>query len=319
MNVGDKIGLLTLLEKTVKPENVFRKGIYWKCQCECGNICIKHNSDLADGSTKSCGCLKKRKPLYDKTGHEISNKPGIYGFQNIYNGKWYVGKSKNLYSRYMRHHSSYKHNNSCVQFYAALRKYGWESFDYYILKEYDIIPSDKELSLAEEFFIKEKDSFVNGYNANEKSCGGFYSEEHMEKCTKILNILNENQKGLNHPRAKLNKEQLKEIWDLAMRGCPESKAWELFKDKTSLTRGSFRNIYLGNAYTSELPENWDIRPLVYTNSKLWGEDVLNIRKRLQNGENPKKIYEDYKEKCSWNVFKDVKNGKTYKNIQPCID
>ena len=33
----------------------------------------------------------------------------------------------------------------------------------------------------------------------------------------------------------------------------------------------------------------------------------------------KRIYEDYQEKCSWNVFKKVINNQTYKNIQPCID
>lgn len=319
MEPGDKIGLLTLVEKTERPKDKKRTGTYWKCECECGNFCVKHDSDLKSGSTKSCGCLKKRKPIYDKAGYEISNKAGIYGFQNTHNGKWYVGKSKNLYRRYMRHKSSFRYNNSCPQFYAALKKYGWESFDYYILKQYDTIPKEEELSMMEETFIKEKDSYVNGYNASEKSSGGFYTEEQREKCTKILNELNEKQKGLNHPRAKVNAELLKEIWEIAMRGCPEPEAWEMFKNRTSLTRGSFRNVYLGKSYISELPDNWNNRPLVYTNSKLWGEEVLKIRERLKNGENPKEIYQDYSHKCSWNAFKDIKNGKTYKNIQPCID
>lgn len=315
---NDIIGLLTLIKKVPKPEDKKREGTYWLCKCECGNTCIRHYQDLYHGDTKSCGCLKRRRPIYDKNNVEISNKAGIYGFQNIYNGHWYIGKSKNLYKRYLDHKNDYKKDKT-KQFYQAIDKYGWDAFNYYILKEYDIIPSNEELSRMEEYYIKEKDSFKNGYNASEKSSGGFYSTEHQEKCTKVLNDLNENQKGVNHPRAAFNEALIKEIFELAMQGCPSSEAWNMYKDKVSMTKESFRNTYNGYNYKNLLPNGWEKRPQVVTNSKLWGIDVINIRTRLINGEDPKKIYEDYQEKCSWNCFKDVKNNKTYKNIQPCID
>ena len=317
MKKGEKIGLLTLIEKVPQPEDKKRKGTYWLCQCECGKKCIKHYHDLYTGDTKSCGCLKHRKPIYDKNQTVISNHAGIYGFQNIYNGHWYIGKTKNLYRRYLEHKHHNKEKNK--QFYQAIKKYGWESFNYYILKEYQQLPSEQELSEMEEFFIKEKDSYHHGYNATETSSGGFHSEEHKEKCTKILNSLNEQQKGAKHPRAMFTEEQVKDIFNLAMRGCPFKIAWEKYQNITHITKQSFHNLYTGRTYKNLLPKNWEERPAVTTNSVLWGEDVIDIRTRFFKGEDKREIFQDYKEKCSWNVFKDVINNKTYKNIQPCID
>lgn len=317
MKTGDQIGLLTLIKKVPRPENKKREGTYWQCQCECGEVCVKHYRDLYDGSTKSCGCLKRRKPIYDKNEMIISNHAGIYGFQNIYNGKWYIGKTKNLYRRYLEHKHHAKEKEK--QFYLAIEKYGWESFNYYILKEYEQIPAGQELSKMEEFFIKDKDSYHHGYNATDISSGGFSSESHKQKCTDILNNLNEKQKGANHPRALFSEEQIRDIFNLAMKGCPFKIVWEKYQGVTTMTKQSFHNLYTGRAYKNLLPDNWETRPAVTTNSILWGEDIINIRAKLLRGEDSKSIYKDYQEKCSWNVFKKVINNQTYKNIQPCID
>lgn len=52
---GCKINLLTPLEQ-------FRKNnrIYWKCQCDCGNITEVLSSNLKSGQVKSCGCLRRQ-------------------------------------------------------------------------------------------------------------------------------------------------------------------------------------------------------------------------------------------------------------------
>ena len=47
---GQKFGKLTVLSHV----NQKRK---WKCQCDCGNICIVNGDNLRNGTTKSCGCL----------------------------------------------------------------------------------------------------------------------------------------------------------------------------------------------------------------------------------------------------------------------
>ena len=36
-----------------------RKGSYWRCQCDCGNITIVSSHKLKSGHTKSCGCLNR--------------------------------------------------------------------------------------------------------------------------------------------------------------------------------------------------------------------------------------------------------------------
>lgn len=55
--VGNKYGNLTILEYA----GTFGRIAYWKCQCDCGNIIITRGSDLRNGHTKSCGCIKSFK------------------------------------------------------------------------------------------------------------------------------------------------------------------------------------------------------------------------------------------------------------------
>lgn len=68
---GMKFNRLTVIGYNEKAsEN--KKGAYWNCECECGNICIVDGSKLKSGGTKSCGCLQKekskRKKYKDITG-----------------------------------------------------------------------------------------------------------------------------------------------------------------------------------------------------------------------------------------------------------
>lgn len=317
MKSGDKYGMLTLIKKVPKPEEKTRKGQYWLCKCDCGKECIKHYNDLHSGDTKSCGCLKRRKPIFDKNLVEISNHAGIYGFQNIYNGHWYVGKAKNLYNRYKDHYNDWKTHQE-KQFYQAIKKYGWESFNYYILKEYNEIPSREELSEMEEFFIKEKNSYHNGYNATEKSSGGFYTQEHKNKCTKVLNELNKRQKNENHPNTDFSKEDIIQIFNYGMQGAPVKWVYDQYKTH-KITYESFKHLYLGKHFKDYLPDGWENRPRVSTNAKLWGVWVIDIKTRFKNGESIDSIYSDYKSKASLLDIKRICYNKTYKQIQPCID
>ena len=50
---GQKFGFLTVIERA---EN--KRGVRWKCKCDCGNETIVNSRDLKSGNTKSCGCLK---------------------------------------------------------------------------------------------------------------------------------------------------------------------------------------------------------------------------------------------------------------------
>lgn len=54
--VGEKFNKLTVVEFSHKAPG----GIYWKCECECGNTNTVTQSALKRGATKSCGCSRKK-------------------------------------------------------------------------------------------------------------------------------------------------------------------------------------------------------------------------------------------------------------------
>lgn len=55
---GQRFGRLLVLEKTDKR---IKRGIVYKCLCDCGNIYYAISSKLKRGGVKSCGCLFKEK------------------------------------------------------------------------------------------------------------------------------------------------------------------------------------------------------------------------------------------------------------------
>lgn len=55
---GQKFGQLTVLYYL---HNYHKKGVYWLCACECGNLIEVRNCNLISGNTKSCGCLRGTK------------------------------------------------------------------------------------------------------------------------------------------------------------------------------------------------------------------------------------------------------------------
>ena len=58
---GQKFGRLTVLEPAYTKEigKDKKKRLYWKCQCDCGNIAYVMGQTLRNGTTNSCGCLHK--------------------------------------------------------------------------------------------------------------------------------------------------------------------------------------------------------------------------------------------------------------------
>ena len=53
---GNKYGEYTVLERDYDRTG---KGSYWICKCSCGTIKSVRLSHIKDGSTKSCGCVRK--------------------------------------------------------------------------------------------------------------------------------------------------------------------------------------------------------------------------------------------------------------------
>ena len=112
-------------------------------------------------------------------------KTGCYIATNTINGKQYVGKvvsyfcNRKASHKWAYNHENPKYRNTCKQFYRALRKYGWDAF------EWKFYYCPKELLVAfERGLIAACDSYKNGYNATEGgegAMGRVISDETREK------------------------------------------------------------------------------------------------------------------------------------------
>ena len=86
---------------------------------------------------------------------------GIYGFQNKTTKKWYIGQSIHIQKRKNEHYLEAIQYRKKTKFYSAIRKYGWEDFNFFLLEECE--PS--QLNEKEIFWIKFYNAYENGYNA----------------------------------------------------------------------------------------------------------------------------------------------------------
>jgi group I intron endonuclease len=98
----------------------------------------------------------------------------IYKVTNLINGKVYIGFTSNFPARKRLHkHNSLKNKN--YVFHNAIRKYGWNNFDWQIIYQ----SKDKNYILAEmeQYFINEFSSLHPiGYNMKTGGSGGNLSE-----------------------------------------------------------------------------------------------------------------------------------------------
>ena len=57
VSIGDKYGRLVVKKAMPRRQNWAK---YWMCQCDCGNTKTIGQSELRNGDTKSCGCLRSK-------------------------------------------------------------------------------------------------------------------------------------------------------------------------------------------------------------------------------------------------------------------
>ena len=94
---------------------------------------------------------------------EILNKVyTIYKSTNLINGKSYIGVDSNWPKRKAVHKYWAFTGNTQSHFYNALRKYGWNNFDWELV--YQSKDYEHTFHVMENYFIKKYDSFNNGYN-----------------------------------------------------------------------------------------------------------------------------------------------------------
>lgn len=132
-------------------------------------------------------------------------------------------------------------------------------------------------------YIKEFDSFHNGYNSTEG--GQFWSPNiHSEETELKRKMTREKNKSLmseNHPRAKLTNQQ---VWDIRQRYIDGESVREIYQDFKHLYKneGTFKRIVLGQTYTTvgNIPNKEQVR---HTNAKFTDVQVKEIRNSYKKG------------------------------------
>lgn len=73
---GEKFGKLTVVKRVT---NETKNGVFWLCKCDCGNESVVKASNLRSGSTKSCGCIRKKTIPSFRHGMSRTRMYGIWG------------------------------------------------------------------------------------------------------------------------------------------------------------------------------------------------------------------------------------------------
>lgn len=221
---------------------------------------------------------------------------GIYKITNKLNGKAYVGQSNDIERRFKEHQQ--KGESSRIPLDVAIQKYGKDNFTYEILEECQL----NELNQKEKYWISTLNTIENGYNCSE---GG-----------------DQQSVGENNGRSKITEEQVKKIRQAYAEHKKQKEVYEEYKDILSF--GYFQNLWQGRAWGHIMPEVFteeNKNYYIYQNSnggngasaKFTDEEVYEIRKRYVN-ESAKDIYEDYKDRVSYQAFQAMLWGRSYKTL-----
>jgi group I intron endonuclease len=114
----------------------------------------------------------------------------IYKATNKINGKVYIGFDSNWPKRQKDHKKDHKKIKGNHKFYNAIKKYGWNNFEWSII--YQSKDAEHTLKSMEPFFIKEFNSYVVGYNSTLGGEGTLglkrvFTTEHIQKLSMSKN------------------------------------------------------------------------------------------------------------------------------------
>lgn len=104
----------------------------------------------------------------------------IYKATNKINNKSYIGQSKFNLSGRIRSHKWRAKEKINTHFYNAIRKYGFENFEWVVIDE----PPNEKLDKKEIFYINKYDTFKNGYNMTKGGIVTVITDEIRKKLSK---------------------------------------------------------------------------------------------------------------------------------------
>jgi group I intron endonuclease len=86
----------------------------------------------------------------------------IYKSTNKINNKCYIGFDSSWPTRRYGHKSRAKNKNTTYKLYNAIKKYGWDNFEWSVI--YQSKDYEHTYKTMESYFIEQYDSYNNGYN-----------------------------------------------------------------------------------------------------------------------------------------------------------
>ena len=240
---------------------------------------------------------------------------GIYKYENKINGHCYIGQSVDLERRHYGHkYAAFNEQASDYnsQFHQAVRKYGWENFDYSVLIELSSESyTHQQLDELEKAMIEQYDSYHNGYNATP---GG----------TEIGNTIHS---GESNGRALLTEKDVIYIRECYNAHIPFRVIYDEYKDKIS--KRGLQKVWWFETWKNILPEYcteenkyWhshnakaNSREVAANNKRSFTEDeIRKMRAEYNEGATPKQIWLKYAPEKAYSTVYNVVTGATYKDI-----
>lgn len=209
---------------------------------------------------------------------------------------FYVGKSNDIERRFKEH--QYKtYRQSRIPFDDYITKKGKDAFKYEILEECSL----DQLNEKEQYWITKLDA----KNSGNKFDGG------------LNNVI-----GNNNPNSKLTEQDVIKIRTAYNNHLKQKDVYEEYKNK--ITFQYFQNLWQGRSWAHIMPEVFTIENKKYytsqatkgeesSSAKFSNEEVIQIRQRYVN-ESAKTIYEDYKDRVSFQSFQMILWGRYYKEL-----
>lgn len=222
---------------------------------------------------------------------------GIYKITEKENPKmFYVGKSNDIERRF-KEHKTKTYEQSRIPFDGYIKEKGIDAFTYEILEECSI----EELSEREKYWVNK----LNAKASGNKFDGG------------LRDVI-----GSHNPNAKLTEEDVKKIRIAYNNHKKQKEIYQDYKDK--ITFESFQRVWQGKSWSHIMPEVFTEENKQYykteqskgeqgTSAKFTNEEVIKIRQRYVN-ESAKNIYNDYKDKVSFQTFQQILWGRYYSEL-----
>lgn len=187
---------------------------------------------------------------------------------------------------------------------------------------YDIRECYKELKTRAETYLKYKDKItLSGFS--DVWSGRTWHHIHMDVYTEETKNAQKNNwdRITNHSRI-ISDQTVLDIRTKKMSG--KYTLQQLYLEYKDINYNTFQDIWYNNTFKHLIPDCEDNYKKGSTTRNQYGEnnpsakykkeEVIEIRKRRDNGESPENVYKDYSQKSKYESFLRIWKNKTYKNI-----